>query len=362
MVGYKVNTVCSLKRIHALGAWDTLVERILLAFLLGLFSMIAVAFFTLVERKYFGIGQSRKGPDKVSVQGLLQPLVDVLKLFSHKLLWVTSSDFLIFYLSPFLVVVLIVVLWAFFPIDLRENSPTVLFGGILMALSLVGLGLVFTGWRRRSSFGLIGSVRGLVQFVSYEIVYSFIWFTLFCLTMGYSGRELKWNSSYFYLFFGGLVFLFFFIIILAESQRNPFDFAEGERELVSGFNTEFSSLYFALVFLGENGIFILISAILCGISTMWAGWIVFTVGVFVFVSLGVLIRRIIPRFRYDLLQKLMWKSILPIRILFFSLVFVFAWVGSLSRTVNCRFKSVYTQPFGLGKTPFALQATVLVHH
>ena len=84
-----------------------------------------------------------------------------------------------------------VVLWAFFPMELEENSPTVLFGGVLIALSLVGLGLVFTGWRRRRSFGLIGSVRGLVQFVSYEIVYSFVWFVLFCLTMGYSGRELK---------------------------------------------------------------------------------------------------------------------------------------------------------------------------
>jgi NADH:ubiquinone oxidoreductase subunit H len=143
-----------------------------------------------------------------------------------------------------------VVLWAFFPMELEENSPIVLFGGILIALSLVGLGLVFTGWRRRSSFGLIGSIRGLVQFVSYEIVYSFVWFVLFSLSIGYSGRGLKWNRSLFYIVFGGVLFLFFFIIILAERQRNPFDFAEGERELVSGFNTEFSSLYFALVFFG----------------------------------------------------------------------------------------------------------------
>ncbi len=104
--------------------------------------------------------------------------------------------------------------------------------------------------------------------MSYEIVYSFIWFVLFCLSLGYSGRELKYNRDYLYLLFGGLVFGFFFIVILAESQRNPFDFAEGESELVSGFNTEFSSLYFALVFLGENGIFILMSSILCGIGTM----------------------------------------------------------------------------------------------
>lgn len=306
-----------------------------------MFSIIAVAFFTLVERKYFGIGQSRKGPDKVSVQGLLQPLVDVLKLFRHKLLWISPADFLIFYASPFLVVVLIVVLWAFFPIRLRENSPTVVFGGILIALSLVGLGLVFTGWRRSSSFGIIGRVRGLVQFVSYEIVYSFIWFFLFCLVLTYSGRELKFNSQPLYLVFGIIPFLFFFIIILAESQRNPFDFAEGERELVSGFNTEFSSLYFALVFLGENGIFILIRSVLCRISLIWIGWLGFTMGVYLWVTLGILIRRIIPRFRYDLLQKFIWKTVLPFRMVFFSLIFVFFWACSLIRTANCRFESVF---------------------
>lgn len=290
---------------------------------MGLFSITAVAFFTLVERKYFGIGQRRKGPDKVRVQGLLQPLVDVLKLFRHKLLWISPSDFLIFYLSPFLVVVLMVVLWAFFPIQLRENSPHVLFGGVLIALSLVGLGLVFTGWRSSSSFGLIGRIRGLVQFVSYEIVYSFIWFLLFSLLLSFAGGEIKWNSNFWLCLLGVFVAVFFFIIILAERQRNPFDFAEGERELVSGFNTEFSSLYFALVFLGENGIFILIRAILCGITCMWAGWLTFSIAVFFLVRLGILVRRILPRFRYDLLQKMMWKTILPIGMLFFSLIFLF---------------------------------------
>lgn len=304
-------------------------EQILVAFLLGLFSITAVAFFTLVERKFFGIGQRRKGPDKVRVQGLLQPLVDVLKLFRHKLLWISPADFLIYYASPFLVVVLIVVLWAFFPMELSENSPHVLFGGVLIALSLVGLGLVFTGWRRRSTFGLIGRVRGLVQFVSYEIVYSFIWFLLFCILFSYSGGDIKWTSELSYPILGIFPCVFFFIIILAESQRNPFDFAEGERELVSGFNTEFSSLYFALVFLGENGIFILIRSILCGVIWMKTGWFCFTIFVFLLVSLGILVRRIIPRFRYDLLQRLIWKRMLPIGILLFSLLFLFFWAYSL---------------------------------
>jgi len=294
-----------------------------------------------VERKFFGIGQRRKGPDKVSVQGLLQPLVDVLKLFSHKLLWILPADSFIFFLSPFLVVVLIVVLWGFFPMELTENSPQVLFGGVLIALSLVGLGLVFTGWRRRSSFRIIGRIRGLVQFVSYEIVYSFIWFLLFSLLSTYCGREIKWNSCIFLCGFGGIVFSFFFLIILAERQRNPFDFAEGERELVSGFNTEFSSLYFALVFLGENGIFILISSVLCGVYFGWSGWFGFCIIVLVTVRLGILIRRIIPRFRYDLLQTLMWKNLLPLGMALFRAIFLIFWTCSLKRTTNCRFGSVF---------------------
>jgi hypothetical protein len=106
------------------------------------------------------------------------------------------------------------------------------------------------------------------------------------------------------------------------------------------------------VFLGENGIFILISSILCRIFIMWAGWAVFTIGVFVFVSLGVLVRSIMPRFRYDLLQKLMWKRILPARIILFRLIFVFFWIDSLKRTANCRFESVFAQSFWLRKISF----------
>lgn len=342
-----------------MGARGALAEWILVSFLLGLFSIIAVAFFTLVERKYFGIGQSRKGPDKVRIQGLLQPLVDVLKLFSHKLLWVLPADAFIFFLSPFLVVVLIVVLWRFFPIELTENSPIVLFGGVLIALSLVGLGLVFTGWRRSSSFRMIGSVRGLVQFVSYEIVYSFIWFLLFSLLSSYSGTEAKLNSSVLFRVFGGCAFCLFFIIILAESQRNPFDFAEGESELVSGFNTEFSSLYFALVFLGENGIFILMRAILCGVFFGWGGWLLLRFIILLCVRLGILVRRIMPRFRYDLLQTLIWKILLPLGMVFFRLVFLILWTCSLKRTVNCRFKSNISSLIKLKGGVFAL--VFLVH-
>lgn len=121
---------------------------------------------------------------------------------------------------------------------------------------------------------------------------------------GYLGYNMKLHSSFFRFITRVIILSVFFIVILAERQRTPFDFAEGERELVSGFNTEFPSAYFALVFLGENGIFILMCAVFRGVVVLWAGWLIFSIFLTFVVRRGVLIRSILPRFRYDLLQKL----------------------------------------------------------
>lgn len=175
------------------------------------------------------------------------------------------------------------------------------FAFVLSATSLTGLAIVFSGWGRRSSFSLLGSIRAVVQFLSYEIVFSFLWFLLFFLGLSFSQYELMSVSLLGFVFCLFFVFLYLFTMV-AEAQRAPFDFAEGESELVRGFNTEFSSLLFSLIFLREYGLLMYAGGVLfvalLGEASSFLTLFLTTVLIVLVVGL----RGIRPRLRYDLLQ------------------------------------------------------------
>jgi len=187
--------------------------------------------------------------------------------------------------------------------------------------SVRGIVVLFSGWIGSSAYSVLGGIRALVQFVSYEVSISFLWFFLFFYIGGFSiFRERQTDFSISFFFF--IVAFFFFLQITAETQRAPFDFAEGERELVRGFNIEFSSVLFAIIFLTEYGIllffgwcfsYFFLSFLSFFLLGFWAG----LVGVFV-----VILRGSFPRLRFDLLQSFSWKFVLPFSILFFGFMFL----------------------------------------
>jgi NADH-quinone oxidoreductase subunit H len=178
------------------------------------------------------------------------------------------------------------------------------FCAVICFSSVLGLGIIFSGWSSGSVYSVLGGVRGIVQFVSYEVVYSFLFFCLFLIRGGFFpfSFTLRFRGIGVMLFFG--VFLLFVCASLAERQRSPFDFSEGERELVRGFNTEFSSFYFSMIFLTEYGIlsFVLMIPVCCflrGIRQLFVGLVLVMLGSFV-----IIVRGSLPRLRFDILQHL----------------------------------------------------------
>lgn len=206
--------------------------------------------------------QYRKGPNKVSVYGILQPIADAAKLFLKEFVLPLSSNYSLFFLSPIIRIILAIILWFMYPVTLGLNKLTL--SGILL-LVVLGLGtypLFLTGWSSNRKYGIIGSLRGIAQTISYDIRLALILISVLlisrCITILETNFLVKES-------FGLLVmpFLFFFWLLscVAETNRTPFDFSEGESELVSGFNIEYGGVGFTLIFIAEYSIILFFSAI-----------------------------------------------------------------------------------------------------
>ncbi|MEX0583180.1 MAG: NADH-quinone oxidoreductase subunit NuoH [Sneathiella sp.] len=307
--------------------------------------LVAVAYLTLYERKVMAVMQLRRGPNVVGPFGLLQPLADGAKLFFKETVVPTGANKVLFLLAPMLTFILSLIAWAVIPFDegmvLADINVGVLY---LFAISSLGVyGIIVAGWASNSRYPFLGALRSAAQMVSYEVSIGFVIVTvLLCAgTMNLTGIVLSQKGSLGLLNWWFIplfpMFIIFFVSILAETNRHPFDLPEAEAELVAGYQTEYSSMAFALFFLGEYANMILMSGI-CTVLFLggWlppADWAIFTwipgvvwfgikIAILLFVFIWV--RATLPRYRYDQLMRLGWKIFLP-----FSLLWVVVTAGFL---------------------------------
>lgn len=283
--------------------------------IVSLLILLSIAFFTLLERKVLGYIQIRKGPNKVGVMGLPQPFADALKLFIKEHAHPRMANYIPFYFAPIFSLILALILWSLYPTSF--SSVTLVFS-VLLFLCISSLNVYATlsaGWFSNSKYSLIGSLRRIAQTISYEVSISLI---LLCVLLRqacfdlvrFLYRRVSWAAIILIPFF-----FFWFITILAETNRTPFDLAEGESELVSGFNTEYRSGPFALIFMAEYTSILAISIISVSVfrssAGVYFGDLFTSVKIVFFGFLFIWIRGTLPRMRYDRLISLTWKVFLP---------------------------------------------------
>nr|AFO20001.1 NADH dehydrogenase subunit 1 [Ursus americanus] len=283
--------------------------------------LLAVAFLTLVERKVLGYMQLRKGPNIVGPYGLLQPIADAMKLFTKEPLRPLTSSATMFIMAPILALTLALTMWIPLPMPypLVNMNLGVLF--MLAMSSLAVYSILWSGWASNSKYALIGALRAVAQTISYEVTLTIILLSVLLMNGSFALSTLITTQEHLWLIFPTWpLAMMWFISTLAETNRAPFDLAEGESELVSGFNVEYAAGPFALFFLAEYTNIIMMNALT---TILFFGafhspcmpelyTVNFTVKTLLLTASFLWIRASYPRFRYDQLMHLLWKSFLPL--------------------------------------------------
>ena len=302
--------------------------------------LISVAYLTLAERRVIGFMQLRKGPNVVGPFGLLQPFADALKLLSKETILPAGADKVTFIIAPMLTFVLALVAWAVIPFGkslvIADINVGILY---LFAISSLGVyGVIMAGWASNSKYAFLGALRSAAQMVSYEVSMGLVIINvLLCVGSLNLSDIIEAQKTVWFALPLFPMFIVFFISTLAETNRAPFDLPEGESELVAGYFVEYSSMSFALFFLGEYANMILMSAMT---TILFLGgwlppfdiyplnvipgpiWFILKISFVLFVFLWM--RATTPRYRYDQLMRLGWKIFLP-----FSLLWVVLTAGFL---------------------------------
>ena len=310
--------------------------------------LIAVAYFTLVERKILASIQRRRGPNVIGTFGLLQPLADGLKLFVKETILPSNADVILFIFAPILAFFLSLLSWTVIPLGFGMFFTELNIGVLyLLAISSLGVyGIIIGGWSSNSKYSFLCFLRSTAQMISYELT---IGFSILCVVVCAKSLNLisivLAQKTVWYCFPLFPIFIIFFIACLAETNRHPFDLPEAEAELVSGYNVEYSAIGFALFFLGEYANMLLMSSLTT--ILFLGGWLApfpfsikfinflpgsfwFSIKVCFFVILFVVARAILPRYRYDQLMRLGWKVFLPFTLSWFlytaSILISFNWL------------------------------------
>ncbi len=293
--------------------------------------LVIVAFLTYAERKVIASVQLRKGPNVVGPFGLLQPLADGLKLFSKETIFPTVSNKIVFLLAPMVAFSLSIAAWAVIPIAdgwvISNINVGILYLFAISSLSVYGI--IMAGWASNSKYAFMGALRSAAQMVSYEVSIGLVIVTvLVCVGSLNLSDIVHAQKSVWYIFPLFPMFIVFFISALAETNRAPFDLPEDESSLVGGYFTEYSSMLFAMFFLGEYAAMIMMSGMATilflggwlppfdiAILNQIPGFIWFAGKTSLMLFTFLWVRATFPRFRYDQLMRIGWKVFLPFSLL-----------------------------------------------
>ena len=305
--------------------------------------LIAMAYLTYAERRIIGAMQMRKGPNVVGPFGLFQPFADAVKLVFKETVVPTGSSPVVFFLAPMITFTLALLAWAVIPVDSGWVISNINVGVLyLFAISSLGVyGIVMAGWASNSRYAFLGAMRSAAQMVSYEVSIGLVMISVLLTAGSLNLSELveaqRGSTGGMWFFLPHFpMFVLFFISVLAETNRHPFDLPEAESELVAGFMTEYSSMSFALFFLGEYMNMIMMSGVVwilflggwlgphemisfLGVLTPALAWVPgivwFALKISFCLFLMIWIRATFPRYRYDQLMRLGWKVFLPLSLL-----------------------------------------------